>query len=171
MELLSREIIGRNVKYLREASGLSQHSLSLVTDLSKRSIANIESGKSGYNLDLLDKILAFFNIKLDELCKDGIIVPYNFREKLTIHHKRMGSPAIEILSETPTIVYAIKFKLINSHFIDEPKEISQIATFFEDLGWKFKGTSISNALKRMPDYIDIQNHEVKKNTHVYRRKK
>jgi hypothetical protein len=75
-----------------------------------------------------------------------------------------------ILNCSPEIVYAIEFKLLKSDFIDQPKEISQIKSFFERFGWKYSGTSISNALKRMPDLIEIRQHETKKNTNIYLKK-
>ncbi|MEJ7780657.1 MAG: helix-turn-helix domain-containing protein [Daejeonella sp.] len=161
--------IGGNIKILREASGLSQHDFSTLVDISKRSIANIEAGKTSHNLDLLDKILDLFDYKLEDIRRSEIKVPINFRERLIEYHK--GNPNnVTLLKKQPNIVFAVKFKLLQSPFIDDPKEINEIKSFFEQLGWVYRGTSISNALKRMPGEIQIRRHQHKGNTNVYSKK-
>lgn len=161
-----RQTIGKNIKSLRESLGLSQLKFANLIEISRASLINIESGKKGYNLNLLDKILLFSNYKLEELSKEFFLIPNDFRENLASRYK--DDPATyTILNGKPTIVYAIKYKLLNSNFLDEPKEINEIKHFFKSFGWEFNGSSIQNALKRMPTLILIQAHEKKKNTNVY----
>ncbi len=168
MVKFDKEIIGKNLKQLRNASGLSQHTLSYLVDISKRTIANVESGKTSYDLELLDKLLSFFNYELETIRRKDIEIPIDFRERLIKHHKT-NKALSNLLNEPPSIVYAIVFKLLRSDFINQPREINQIKSFFERFGWTYKGTSISNALKRMPDLIEIRKHENKANTNVYSR--
>ena len=169
METATRKVIGRNIRIIREASGLSQINFALLTGLSRASIVNIESGKKGYNLDLLDKILAFSNYKIDDIIKNDFNPPYNLREILVKYH-RNDLPNYTTLNETPTIVYAVKYRLLKTKFLDTPKEINEIRSFFEQFGWYYLGTSIQNALKRMPELILVEKHPVKQNTFTYVRR-
>lgn len=165
-----RQLIGRNVKLIRAALALSQGNFALVAGISRASLINIESGTNGYNLNLLDKILLFSEFRLENLSKSDFTVPNNYREKLISHYR--NEPTIFlILNKKPSIVYSIEHKLLGSSFFDTPKEIHQIKDFFEKLGWSFQGTSIQNALKRMPDKINIEDHDTKKNTFLYSKKK
>ncbi|MBB5647662.1 helix-turn-helix domain-containing protein [Pedobacter cryoconitis] len=166
MSNLVRNIIGNNVKSLRIALGLSLLNFSIVTELSKASVINIESGKTGYNLNLLDNIILFSRQSLSDLSNENYVPTDDLRDKLINHYKN-NPEFISILSQTPEIVYAVKYKLLKSDFINSPKEINEIKIFFEQFGWKYLGTSISNTLKRLPAKILISKHPSKKNTHVY----
>jgi transcriptional regulator with XRE-family HTH domain len=166
MAQFDRKIIGENIKALREASGLSQQDFSHLVEISRRSIANIEAGNGGNNLDLLDRISTFFNVKISDILNKGINVPLNFRENLLSYHKN-SEPLLILLSKQPNITYAIKYKLLKSDFLDTPKEVNEIKWFFEQCGWKYLGTSISNGLKREKEKILISEHNLKKNTNVY----
>ena len=166
METAVRKIIGANVKTLRENLGLSQMKFAILTGISRASIVNIESGKSGYNLNLLDSILTFSNCKIEDITKQNFHVPNNFREILTDHYNE-NLDIYATLKEKPTIVYAIKYRLIPSSFLEQPREINEIRSFFGAMGWNFLGTSIQNALHRMPSSVLIEKHELKKNTFVY----
>lgn len=166
MAQFDRKIIGENIKALREASGLSQQDFSHLVEISRRSIANIEAGNGGNNLDLLDRMSTFFNVKISDILKKEINVPLNFREYLISYHKN-NEPLFILLSKQPNISYAIKYKLLRSNFLDTPREVNEIRSFFEQCGWKYLGTSISNALRREGTNILIRVHDVKKSTNVY----
>ena len=93
------------------------------------------------------------------------------KEKLIEIHKKDKPDLINLLSKKPLIVYAIKYELLETDFIQSPKEINEIKNFFQEkYGWDFIGSSISNALKRMPELIEIKSHVSKKNTNVYLKK-
>lgn len=164
-----KELIGRNIKLLRNAAGLSQHDLASLINISKRTIANIESGKTRHSLDVLDEILSFFNFRLEDLRSNDIVLPFGFREHLIAYHTK-NKTLSTLLTKSPTIVYAIEFKLLKSDFLDAGKEIGQIKLFFEKFGWDYSGPSISNALSRMANSIQVTKHKTKKNTNVYLKK-
>lgn len=170
MDTTVRQIIGSNIKTLREASGLSQIKFAILTGISRASIVNIESGKNGYNLNLLDNILMFYKYKIEDISKQNFVVPLNLREILAEQYKRDLTYSAA-LTERPTIVYAIKYRLLPTSFLETPKEINEIRFFFTQLGWNFLGTSIQNALKRMSKLILIEKHAVKANTFVYSKRK
>jgi transcriptional regulator with XRE-family HTH domain len=167
MDAEIRKTIGRNVRKIREASGLSQIKFAMLTGLSRASVVNIESGDKGYNINLLDRISTFSNYKVEQICSADFKVPKNLREILVNHH-RADLSNYATLSETPTLVYAINYYLLESSFFESPREINEIKLFFERLGWKYLGTSIQNALKRMPDKVFIEEHKFKMRTYTYR---
>jgi transcriptional regulator with XRE-family HTH domain len=170
MEQLNKEIIGRNIQILRESLGLTQHDLALLTNISKRSIANIETGKGNFRIELLFAILNFYSVDISLINSRTIKVPEKFREKLIKHHQERKSENIQILTKRPTIVYAINYYLLPSSFLNNPREIAEIQLFFKKLGWEFVSSSITNALTRMPEVIEVRPHESKGNTNVYSKK-
>jgi transcriptional regulator with XRE-family HTH domain len=165
----SRKLIGRNVKAIRKALGLSQLTFSILTGISKASIINIESGKKGYNLNLLDNIIAFSRYSLNDLSNPEFIPENDLREILAKIYKNHPT-YFKILNQTPEIVYAVINKLLKDDFLNSPKEINDVKKYFEQFGWFYKGPSISNALKRMPKLVEINKHSIKKNTNIYLKK-
>lgn len=166
MDAAIRKTIGLNVRNIREAAGLSQIKFAMLTGLSRASVINIESGGKGYNINLLDSISTFSNYKVEQICSIDFRVPKNLREILANHH-RADLSNFATLSETPTLVYAINYYLLDSSFFESPREINEIKLFFEQLGWNYLGTSIQNALKRMPDKVLIEEHKIKMRTYTY----
>ncbi|MBL1411484.1 hypothetical protein [Sphingobacterium faecale] len=69
----------------------------------------------------------------------------------------------------PKIQDAIDKKLINSDFFQSEREINEIVTYFDDMGWKILGTSLQNELKKHPE-VQVTPHSTKRNTNVYRKK-
>ena len=171
MDKIDTIFIGKNVKSLREAIALSQHDFSLLLEISKRSVANIESGEKNIDVELLRKVKSlFFMYSRDQLCNDKIEIPHNLKEQLIKHFKDVKPEVVILLNKMPSIVYAIKFKLLRSDFIDQYRETNEIKKFFERFGWEFEGTSITNALTRMPDLIESKRHISKGNTNVYKKR-
>jgi transcriptional regulator with XRE-family HTH domain len=170
MNNYSRTIIGKNIKSIRLTLGLSQLNFSILTGLSKATIVNIESGKKGYNLDLLENIIDFLGYSLSDLASKDFSPKENVRERLIDTYKSKRPEYYRVLIQTPEIVYAIRYKLLKGDFLNKPKEIREVKAFFEGFGWTYKGPSISNALKRMPELIQIKKHESKGNTNVYLKK-
>ena len=171
MSKLNYKYIGANVKRLREALGLSQHNLSTLIPVSKRTIANIEAGNPDISIAHLNLLLEFFNLRdSNDLSKKDLIIKESFREKLISYHEIHNPDFNNLLNKTPTIVYAVKYKLLNSLFFKEFREIIEIRSFFEEFGWEYKGSSITNALIRMPNLIERKKHESKGNTNLYKRR-
>jgi transcriptional regulator with XRE-family HTH domain len=169
MAKFDRRLIGDNIRLLREAMGISQLNFSHLIDISLRTIANIEAGIGTGNLNTLERILTFFNLEVDNLVNHQVHIPLDFREKIIERHKS-NKELLNLLLRKPTIVYAIKYKLLKSDFLNTAREINEVKAYFERFGWSFLGTSISNALKRMPDQINIEPHPSKKGTSVYSKK-
>jgi transcriptional regulator with XRE-family HTH domain len=162
-------IISTNIIELRDAVGLSQKDFALLANISPPTLVNIESGKKTFKMSSLDGILSFTNIRLEDLTKVNFVPPKNLREKLAQKYKDDVSMFV-LLSKQPSITYCIKYKLLQTDFLNIPKETNQIKQFFEKIGWVFKGNSIHTALKRMPDLIKIEPHPSKKGTSVYLKK-
>lgn len=170
MSHLNRQLIGVNIKKIREFLGLSQLEFSIVTTIAIRTIANIEEGKGKFGIETLSKILEFFNTDTTFLNQQNMIIPENFGENLIEYHTNNRSENLGILTKKPKIVFAVKNYLIPSDLLDTPREIYEIQSFFASLGWEFIGSSISNALIRMPKLIEVRKHESKGNTNVYMKK-
>lgn len=167
----SSKIISENVSEIRDAIGLSQGDFVLLTGISRATLVNIESGKKSINLKSLEGITTFTKIELDKLTKKGFKPPENLREKLLKYYKR--EPDINvILGKEPSIPYCIKYKLLNTDFLNKPKETREIRKFFKDnYGWEFKGNSIHSSLRRLKHIVKIEPHPTKKGTNLYSRKR
>lgn len=166
MSKLARIIIGNNVKQIRKELALSLLNFSILCGLSKASIVNIEAGKNGYNLNLLDKITTFTGYSLKDLSDENFLPDSNLRDSLLLVYKN-NHTIHTILTHQPNIVYAINHKILNSQFLDVPKEIREIKELLNEIVWDYNGVSISVALKRMPDLIKIEPHPSKKGTFIY----
>ncbi|ETZ21789.1 helix-turn-helix domain-containing protein [Pedobacter sp. V48] len=166
MAKVSTAIVGKNIKSIRESIGLSQKDFSILVGVSRASLIKIEAGSTGYRLNLLDGIIDFTKFNLSDLSKMNFSLPDNYREKLIRVYEEDVTVGV-ILNQQPTLVYCIKYSLLNSQFLKEPKEIRQITKFFADKGWVFSGNSIQIALKRMTGIIVIKKHESKGNTNTY----
>jgi transcriptional regulator with XRE-family HTH domain len=165
MKSVSRKIIGKNIKNLRLLLGLSQYNFATLVELSKATIVNIESAKKGYNLDLIDKISDFTGYSMSQLSNDTFKANIQIRENLIEKYRNKSS--YRVLVTTPEIVYAVKYKLLESDFFKSPKEIKEIREFFKTFGWLYKGPSISNVMKRRQKDILITPHPLKLNTKRY----
>ncbi|MFC7524149.1 helix-turn-helix domain-containing protein [Parapedobacter sp. GCM10030251] len=167
----SSKIIGENVTEIRDAIGLSQKDFALLAGISRATLVNIESGNKPIKVISLDKIAIFSTIGLDKLSKPGFKPPANLREKLLQRYK--NSPEIYVtLSDTPSIPYIIKYRVLKTDVLNTPKERGKIVEFVDDnYGWKIRGNSLTNALKRMPDLIKIEPHPTKGGTNLYSRNK
>jgi transcriptional regulator with XRE-family HTH domain len=159
--------IGNNLKKLRTATDLSQHDLSTLISISKRSIANIELGNENLSVSKLNILVDFFNLSSVELSDENLLIDNNLRDKLLDHHKTTHPEYTKSLTKTPGIVYAIDYKLLPSNFLKEPKQIREIKTYFAGLGWDFKSSSITNALLRKPEQIKSKKLSGAKDINLY----
>ena len=59
-----REEIGAQIKAIRESQGMTQQELADKTGMIRTTISKIESGKFGYSLDIIEKVIIPLNAKL-----------------------------------------------------------------------------------------------------------
>ena len=59
-----REEIGAQIKAIRESQGMTQQELADKTGMIRTTISKIESGKFGYSLDIIEKVITPLNAKL-----------------------------------------------------------------------------------------------------------
>lgn len=161
---IQNNILTENINLLIEASGLTDETFSNMMGFSLRKLKYIRKGNANIKLIDLVKISDFFQAK--DLTSKIVSVDANLRSKLLKIHK--GNKEYEKhLEEAPTIVYAIKQSLLKGNNIRFPAQIRDIKEAFRKQGWDYNSSSISTALKRMPDLIKIEPHPTKKGTFVY----
>jgi transcriptional regulator with XRE-family HTH domain len=171
MSKLNDITIGDNVKRLRVAVNLSQHELSTLIPISKRSIAKIELGNPKLSVSKMNILLDFFNLSsLIELSTTNLQIDNELRNKLVIHHKETHPEYLKLLTKTPNIVYAIDFKLLPSGFLMTPKQIHEIRTYFAKFGWEYSSSSLTNALLRKSDQIKTVKLKSAKDINLYSQK-
>jgi transcriptional regulator with XRE-family HTH domain len=61
------ERLGRNIRLLREARGMTQHQIAKVAGLPRATWANLESGDANPTLGVLDRVAFAFQVSLEEL--------------------------------------------------------------------------------------------------------
>lgn len=165
--LLTRE----NIFNLLHFSGLTDEQFANVLGISIRWLRYIKSGKYDFKIDEIETAAKFFNQPFAVLTTKRISIPRNLRDILLITYKKNQEYA-KVLSDNPTIPYAIEFLLIDHpNFQDKKMEIKEIRGIFSSKGWLFKGSSISNALKQMNKTIHTEPHPTKKGTNVYSKKR
>ena len=166
---MSRKIIGSNLKKLRQAIGISQIDLGDLLLISKRSIANIEAGVEFDTFDVINTLLQFYGLTVNDVGYHDYKISEDFRDIIIQKHNDQAEYVV-LLSKKPSIPFAIKSKLLNSTYLDEPKEINEIKDFFDKIGWQWNGSSISTALKRMENRgIIISAHPFKGGTTIFKK--
>lgn len=59
--------LGITIKALRAEKGISQEKLALSTGIDRRYMSDIENGKRNISLEIIEKLAAFFEMKVSEL--------------------------------------------------------------------------------------------------------
>jgi transcriptional regulator with XRE-family HTH domain len=59
--------LGITLKALRAEKGISQEKLALSTGIDRRYMSDIENGKRNISLEIIEKLAAFFEMKVSEL--------------------------------------------------------------------------------------------------------
>jgi len=162
----SISIISRNVIEVRDALGLSQKKFSELLNISTATLVNIESGNKSFRFKSLDEITNKIDIPLSDLSKESFKPPKNLREGLLKRYEKDPSVFV-ILNSSPSIAYVLKYKILNTTFLNEPKETNEIKKFLNKNGFVFKGNSLHQTMKRLPSLFQIAKHITKKNTFVY----
>lgn len=65
--MTSKEIIGRNLKYYRYKSGLSQEAFYEKYNLSPKYLACVERGEINISIDFIDKLARNLNLSIEDL--------------------------------------------------------------------------------------------------------
>jgi transcriptional regulator with XRE-family HTH domain len=81
-----KKTIGSQVYRLRKQRGWTQAQLAEKLDLTNETVSRVEGGKSGISLDLLEKILAVFEISAVEFWSgESKLLPPNRSQNLDMH--------------------------------------------------------------------------------------
>lgn len=62
-----RNLLGRRIRAIRHAKGLTQQNLADTSDLDYRYIGALERGERNFSVDTLEKVLAALNVTLYEM--------------------------------------------------------------------------------------------------------
>lgn len=160
--------IRQNIRAIRLSLGLSVKRFHELTNVSTTTIVNVEQGHKGMKLETINKLISFTDFSIEQIASDKFTVPKNLRETLFEKFKE-DDEKIQFFYYEPKILDAVNKKLIKSDFFSTYKEINEIVSFFEKNGWKVKGTSLQNELKKHP-LVDMKPHPTKKKTNIYKRK-
>lgn len=160
--------IRQNIRAIRLSLGLSVKKFHELTNVSTTTIVNVEQGHKGIKLETINKLISFTDFTIEQIGSDQFTIPKNLRETLFEKFKD-DDEMIQFFYFEPKISEAIDVKLINSEFFSSYKEINEIVNFFSESGWKVKGTSLQNELKKHP-LVEMIPHPTKKQTNIYKRK-
>lgn len=152
-------------------SGLSLEKTANIIDVSKRWLQYVKKKTHDFDIPTIEKFCAFFNVDFITLTTSKLNLKPDYRSLLQKHHKS-NLEYNKILSETPSIPYAIEFILTTDvNFIkSEGMEIKEIRNILEKHNLSYNGSSLSNELRKS-EFIEYWDHPTKKNTYLYRIKK
>src|SRR5215831_1302343 len=88
--------LGRNIRQLREARGLTQQQMSKLADVPRATWANLESGEANPTLAVLHRVASAFQVTLEELVatpRSGIA----FYPRGTLPEKQRGAAKLQKL--------------------------------------------------------------------------
>lgn len=167
---LTIEILTPNIIEIRDATGLSQDNFAILCDFSRTTLTNIENGKTLPSLTVLNKISDFTTIGLEKLAKRDYTPPANLREKLQKKYAHDTSKFV-LLNILPSVPYILKYKILNTNFLDTFKERKHILKYIEEnYGWKINPNTLTTNLKRMNKLLIIQPNPNKNIGNVYKKR-
>lgn len=73
------KIIGANIKFLREATGLSQHDIGHILDISYQQVQKYERGENRFPVEKLYRLKHFYNVPYEIFFRG--LIDYNSGEK------------------------------------------------------------------------------------------
>lgn len=161
-----KSFFGKNLRAIRKNLNLSIKQLSELTGVSQATIVNIEQGHTGLKIATMEKLISFTNFTVEKLSSSQFKVPSDLQSQLFQLHKNDIEKKVYFMKK-PKILDAINKKLIGSAFFSSFREINEIVSYFEDMGWKILGTSLQNELKKHPN-VQIAPHPSKMNTNIYK---
>jgi transcriptional regulator with XRE-family HTH domain len=92
--------LGRNVRTLREARGLTQAQMAKLAELPRATWANLESGAANPTLAVLDRVATAFQVTLEELVAEARAEARHY-PKDTLPVKQRGAALIRKLLPDP----------------------------------------------------------------------
>jgi len=158
-----------NINKLIDATGLSDVSIANMLNLSIRKLKYLKRGKVKLKLIDIELFTNFFNVSIHDLSKINFKTNSQIRERLKEKYRGNVEYVIHF-EQTPTITYSIQYVLINSPLFKKPMEIKDIRSLLKSRGWIYRSSSISQALARQTELVEIQNHPTKKKTFLYSKK-
>lgn len=102
-------IIGKNVKALRESIGFTQANIATFLNVDQSMISKVEKGEKTLSIDMLEKLSCLFGVTVEEIEKDIIKEP-----SLLTKYK-----ANELIIENMEAFSAINKIAMNVTFMDE----------------------------------------------------
>jgi len=70
-------MLGENLRFLRKQAKLSQDDLSKILSIPRTTLGDYERGKTEPNLDMLTRLAAQFNVRVDDLIR----IPLQYRDE------------------------------------------------------------------------------------------
>ena len=102
-------IIGKNIKVLRESIGFTQANIATFLNVDRSMISKVEKGEKTLSIDMLEKLSCLFGVTVEEIEKDIIKEP-----SLLTKYK-----ANELIIENMETFSAINKIAMNVTFTDE----------------------------------------------------
>lgn len=102
-------IIGKNIKALRESIGFTQANIATFLNVDQSMISKVEKGEKTLSIDMLEKLSCLFGVTVEEIEKDIINEP-----SLLTKYK-----ANELIIENMEAFSAINKIAMNVTFMDE----------------------------------------------------
>lgn len=144
------EIVGKNVKKIREHLNLLQRQLAKAIGTTSNTIRAIEQGKGFKSIHILG-ISHFFAISLSDLLTPNFSLPDDviLRSRILAYHKRHRSTSANILNNPPTTKFLIEVRLLDQGYFNRKRSVEEIKEKLRnEYSLRFKtSSSISQALR------------------------
>lgn len=170
MKNFDAAITRENIFMLIRYSGITLEHFANVIGLSKRWVQYIKSGTYDFDIESINNACKFFDVDFTKITTAKLKPRLNYRSWLQKQHK-FNLEYSKILSEAPSIPYAIEFILIkDSEFIEEDGlEIKSIREIFKKYDLVYASSSLSNELQKS-NFIKFSKHPKKAQTNLYSKK-
>jgi len=94
----NKQLLGKRIKELRKAKGLTQEKLAELIEIETGSLSAIESGRHFPSLPTLEKIAHYLNTELEYLFKfTSILSVKEMREKITQNIDKLSDENIKFI--------------------------------------------------------------------------